>query len=87
MSIVLAHCEFEAWFLASARSLADVASCHWISMVQTQPSLAATFDLVAAGRAPSFDKFCRELVRILDVARPDRGSGGTPRRTPLAPPP
>jgi hypothetical protein len=96
MSIVLAHCEFEAWFLASASSLrgccelpldldgpenpeAVQGAKEWLedrmpkgrvySPSRDQPSLATSFDLAAARRAPSFDKFYRELVRILDLAR------------------
>lgn len=91
ISLVLAHQEFEAWFLAAASSLKgqrglrediedhpspeSVRGCkEWLEtwMPQTtrysetvdQPAFSALFDLRRARRAPSFDKFCREIEEI-----------------------
>jgi hypothetical protein len=91
IGIVLAHCEWENWYLAAAESLAgrrelraDIASPEhpesirgakeWLSKrmqpgrayspTADQAALAASLDLNAARRAPSFDKFYREVVRL-----------------------
>ena len=91
ISLVLAHQEFEAWFLAAASSLKgmrglreeiedhpspeSVRGCkEWLeawmpqnrkySETIDQPALAATFDLLLARKAPSFDKFYREVEQI-----------------------
>jgi len=91
ISVVLAHREYEAWFLASASSLrgvhrlsADipdhanpesVRNCKdelkkWLPPASTysptadQAALTAKFDLSLARRAPSFDKFWREVEGI-----------------------
>ncbi len=98
VALVLAKCEFEAWFLAAADSLrgkrglpADLApppdpegvrgAKEWLashmprgqrySETLDQPALAAVFDLdCARRRSASFDKFCRELGRLLgELAR------------------
>jgi hypothetical protein len=93
ISVVLAKQEFEAWFLASARSLrglrglaSDLApppdpesirgAKEWLTARMTsgrgytetldQPALAASFDLLQARTAPSFDKFFRDVVAILE---------------------
>jgi hypothetical protein len=92
IGIVLAHCEWENWYLAAAESLAgrrelrpDLTSPEhpesirgakeWLtrhmqagraySPTADQAALAASLDLQAARRAPSFDKFYREVVRLL----------------------
>jgi Domain of unknown function (DUF4276) len=91
VSLVLAHQEFEAWFLAAASSLQggrglseeiedhdnpeSVHGCkEWLegwmrenrkySETIDQPALTATFDLRLARKAPSFDKFYREVEQI-----------------------
>ena len=91
ISLVLAHQEFEAWFLAAASSLKGMCglrqeiedhsnpeSIHgckeWLetwmpfsskySETVDQPALSAVFDLSLARKAPSFDKFCREVEQI-----------------------
>ncbi|GII85710.1 hypothetical protein Ssi03_37000 [Sphaerisporangium siamense] len=93
MSVVLAHREFEAWFLAAAaslsghRALADPlepptapeeirGAKEWLSARKTdgtpyrptvdQASLADAFDMDQARKlAPSFDKFWRDVERLL----------------------
>ncbi|WP_369407196.1 DUF4276 family protein [Microtetraspora malaysiensis] len=93
ISVVLAHREFEAWFLAAAsslsgrRGLADPlrppqdpeairGAKEWLSARKTdgtrykptvdQAPLADAFDLGQARKnAPSFDKFCRDVERLL----------------------
>jgi hypothetical protein len=92
LGIVLAKEEYEAWFLASAESIAGkrglpenltpppdpeaiVGAKGWLdrqmpptrkySETLDQPKLTAIFDLDAALRAPSFDKFYREVERLL----------------------
>jgi len=97
LSAVLAKREFEAWFLASAKSLrgkgglpSDLNSPpdpeiirgakEWLSNkmgptrgyteTTDQPALTALFDMSAARRrAPSFDKFYRDVTRMLNVLR------------------
>lgn len=91
ITLVLAHHEFEAWFLASASSLAGrcrlsedirdhadqetVRDCkEWLeqwmpstsrySETADQPALTSVFDLAPARRAPSFDKFYREIETV-----------------------
>ena len=92
ISVVLAHHEFEAWFLASAASFRgirgfseaitdhhdpeSVSGCkEWLeawlpptskySETTDQVALAAVFNMAAAReRAPSFDKFWREIEII-----------------------
>jgi hypothetical protein len=91
IAIILAHCEWESWYLAAAESLAgrrglrpDITSPEhpetirgakeWLtrhmqsgkaySPIPDQAALAASLDLQAARRAPSFDKFYREVVRL-----------------------
>lgn len=110
-AVVLAHREFEAWFLGAASSLAsrrglrpDLAShpapesvrgCkEWMSEqmepgriyspVDDQPAFATTFDLEMARRScPSFDKFHRELLGLLDrLVGTDPGSGSAPSALP-----
>lgn len=90
--VVVAHREFEAWFLAAAESLrghrglpADLVgppypesiadAKRWLRErmppgrryreTADQPALAAIFDLQAARRAGSFDKFYREVERLV----------------------
>jgi Domain of unknown function (DUF4276) len=93
ISVVLANREYEAWFLASAPSIAgrrglgtglEVPSdpekprdCKgWLTdrridgnryrPTVDQAALTAIFDLrLALANAPSFDKFCREVERLL----------------------
>lgn len=92
IAVVIAKCEFEAWFLSAAESLrgyrglandlqspADPEAVRgakeWLSNRELsghryvpsldQPALAARFDLETARRADSFDKFYREVVRLL----------------------
>jgi hypothetical protein len=91
ISLVLAHQEFEAWFLAAASTLGlgsdiqdhpapeSVRDCKgWLrteapvgrySPSVDQVKLAAVFDFLRARRAPSFDKFCREVEEICRQAR------------------
>lgn len=94
ISVVLAKREFEAWFLASARSLRGLRGLagdlepppdpetirgakEWLtarmpegrSYVETldQSALTASMDLLQAREAaPSFDKFFRDLVAIVE---------------------
>ncbi len=92
VAVVLANREFEAWFLASAPSLAGCRNLpdplvappdpegirgakEWLSArmvghpyktTADQPALAAVFDMKAARRnSPSFDKFWREVERLM----------------------
>ncbi|MEU8196609.1 DUF4276 family protein [Microbispora amethystogenes] len=93
ISVVLAHREFEAWFLAAAPSLAGHRGLadplepppdpeairgakEWLSARKIdgtpykptvdQAPLAGAFDLELARKAaPSFDKFCRDIERLL----------------------
>ncbi len=92
VAVVLAKCEFEAWFIAAAESLrgrrgldADLVAAvdpeaiqgakEWLSSrmqrgasyreTRDQAALATALDIVAARRAPSFDKFYREVERLL----------------------
>jgi hypothetical protein len=86
VSLVLAHQEFEAWFLAAASTLGlgsdvqdhaapeNIRDCKgWLqthaliwrySPSVDQVKLAAVFDFRRARRAPSFDKFYREVEEI-----------------------
>jgi hypothetical protein len=93
ISVVLAKREFEAWFLASARSLrglrglaSDLApppepesirgAKEWLTARMTtgrgytetldQSALTASLDLLQARAAPSFDKFFRDVVAIVE---------------------
>jgi hypothetical protein len=95
ISLVLAHQEFEAWFLAAASSLKGrrglageiedhpsretVRGCkEWLearmpptikySETVDQPAFSAVFDLQLARKAPSFDKFYREVELIFRQA-------------------
>lgn len=93
VSVVVAAKEFEAWFLAAARSIAGKRGLPfdlegppdpeavrdakgWLKARRTdgltysptidQPALAALFDLkLARANAPSFDKLCRDIERLL----------------------
>ncbi|GAA2870688.1 DUF4276 family protein [Streptosporangium fragile] len=93
ISVVLAHREFEAWFLAAAASLSGCRGLSdslvpppnpegirdakgWLSARKTdgtryketvdQAALAAVFDMEQARKAaPSFDKFWRDVERLL----------------------
>ncbi|MEV6983947.1 DUF4276 family protein [Sphaerisporangium sp. NPDC051017] len=93
ISVVVAHREFEAWFLAAAaslsgrRGLADPldppsdpesirGAKEWLSARKTngtpykptvdQAGLAEAFDMTQARKtAPSFDKFWRDIERLL----------------------
>ncbi|WP_327045613.1 DUF4276 family protein [Microbispora sp. NBC_01189] len=99
ISVVLAHREFEAWFLAAAESLSGCRGLAvplappanpegirdakgWLSVRQDlgktdgtryketvdQAALAALFDMEQARKAaPSFDKFWREVKRLLST--------------------
>ena len=96
VSVVMAHQEYEAWFLASASSLRGVRrlSAHitdhdnpesvqgckewlerWLppaskySETADQAALTSAFDMTLARRAPSFDKFWREVEGICRHAR------------------
>ncbi len=86
-SVVLAKREFEAWFIASAKSLGYSGATAqmpapesvrdakgWVAEhllnghydpVLDQPMLASRFNLQEAQSAPSFEKFCRDLRRII----------------------
>jgi len=91
ISLVLAHQEFEAWFLAAASGLKgrrglreeiedhtspeSVRGCkEWLeawmppmmkySETVDQPAFSIVFDLRLARKAPSFDKFYREVEEI-----------------------
>ncbi len=90
-AVVLAKMEYEAWFLASIKSLRgyrdvpadadppdDAESIRdakrWLgermkrpyAPVTDQPKFSARFDLdEARKKAPSFDKLCREVARLL----------------------
>lgn len=93
ISVVLAKREFEAWFLASAKSLRGLRGLagdlepppdpeairgtkEWLtarmesgrSYVETldQSALTASMDLRQARTAPSFDKFFRDVVAIIE---------------------
>lgn len=93
ISVVLAKREFEAWFLASAKSLRGLRGLpsdleppsdpesirgakEWLtarmtagrSYVETldQSALTASMDLLQARTAPSFDKFFRNVVAIVE---------------------
>ncbi|MEO3855758.1 DUF4276 family protein [Acrocarpospora sp. B8E8] len=94
ISVVLAHREFEAWFLAAATSLSGCRGLadplqppdnpegiqgakEWLTARKVdgtpyketadQAALAGTFDLVEARKAaPSFDKFCRDVERLIE---------------------
>jgi len=93
ISVVLAKREFEAWFLASARSLRGLRGLspdlesppdpesirgtkEWLTARMTtgrpytetldQSALAASLDLRQARTAPSFDKFFRDVVAIIE---------------------
>jgi hypothetical protein len=95
IAVVLAKREYEAWFLAAARSLgrklgrddlrppADPeavrdAKAHLVrhilgpgavySETVDQVRLTAALDLAEARAAPSFDKLCRDLCRLLGAA-------------------
>jgi hypothetical protein len=92
VSVVLAHREFEAWFLAAAESLrghrglsGDLTpppepesiqgAKEWLRKRMPlarkyretidQPALAAVMDLQMARRSKSFDKFYREVCRLI----------------------
>ncbi len=92
IGLVLAQCEFEAWFIAAAESLrdrqrlrADVEfpaspesirdAKRWIrenaprnryAETVDQPALTALFDVeMARTNSGSFDKFCREVERLV----------------------
>ncbi|WP_433509433.1 DUF4276 family protein [Nonomuraea sp. CA-143628] len=93
IAVVIAHKEFEAWFLAAAKSLSGRRGLidplepppdpegirdakGWLTAhkidgtsykeTADQAALAALFDLEQArGGAPSFDKFCRDVERLL----------------------
>ncbi|MDP9845492.1 DUF4276 family protein [Streptosporangium lutulentum] len=93
ISVVLAHREFEAWFLAAAASLSGCRGLadplnpppdpegirgakEWLSARKTdgtpykptvdQAGLASAFDMEQARKAaPSFDKFWRDIERLL----------------------
>jgi hypothetical protein len=91
VAVVLAHHEWESWYLGAAESLRacrglagnlispnDPESVQgakeWLtrhmppgraySPIADQAALAAKLDLEAAKRAPSFDKFYREVLRL-----------------------
>ena len=90
VSVVLAHQEYEAWFLAAATSLAGIGSLpenlephanpenksgakEWLNSRMTdkysptrhQPAFTKVFDLkTARANADSFDKCCRDIVRL-----------------------
>jgi len=93
ISVVLAKREFEAWFLASARSLRGLRGLasdlepppdpesirgakEWLAARMTsgrgytetldQSALTASLDLLQARTAPSFDKFFRDVVAIVE---------------------
>jgi hypothetical protein len=93
ISVVLAKREFEAWFLASAKSLRGLRGLasdlepppdpeairgtkEWLtarmesgrSYVETldQSALTASMDLRQARTAPSFDKFFRDVMAIIE---------------------
>jgi hypothetical protein len=93
VSVVLAKREFEAWFLASARSLRGLRGLasdlvpppdpesirgakEWLTARMTrgrgytetldQSALTASMDLSQARTAPSFDKFFRDVVAIVE---------------------
>lgn len=100
ISVVLAKREFEAWFIASAESVAgrcglpahlqapgnpeDIRGAkEWLTQQMTggraysptvdQPALAKLFDLSRARHADSFEKFHRDVHRILSdplIVRP-----------------
>jgi hypothetical protein len=94
IGVVLAKCEFEAWFLAAAISLRGTGGLNQdfsppptpeairgakeqlqmnmarsYSEVLDQPRFTAKFDLDAARAAPSFDKCCREIRRLIELLR------------------
>jgi hypothetical protein len=91
VAVVLAHHEWESWYLSAAKSLSACRGLHdgltsphdpesiqgakeWLtrhmqpgraySPTADQAALASSLDLQAARRAPSFDKFYREVVRL-----------------------
>lgn len=90
--VVLAKTEFEAWFLAAAKSIAGYRGIDrattapldpesimdakgWLSdrmppgrsyrETLDQPALTSIFDMVAARKAPSFDKMWRDVSSLL----------------------
>ena len=91
ISVVLAHHEFENWFIASADSLRgdkglqqapevddpesirgakewlrhNMPLLHPYAETDDQPAFSQALDLSRARRAPSFDKFYREVVSLL----------------------
>lgn len=96
LAVVLAKCEYEAWFLAAAASLSghrglrpdltppsDPESVQdakaWLtrSMQRGQPysptvhqaSFSQVMSLEQARNAPSFDKLCRDVHRLIDAMR------------------
>jgi len=84
VGVVLAHREFECWFIAAAESApSDPESIRgakeWLrrnllqrkySETVDQRELADKLDLIAARRAPSFDKLYREIERFCSLAIP-----------------
>jgi len=106
IGVVLAKCEFEAWFLAAAESLRGRRGLRtdlvrpvdpeairdakgWIRdrmpdgrkyrETLDQPAFSAVFDLSAARSSDSFDKYYREVVRLIGLSR-DRTAAAS--RTP-----
>lgn len=80
IGVVVAKCELEAWFLAALPDQdrpvdpeAVLGAKEWLAArtgpykpTANQAERAATFDLELARRhAPSFDKLCRELTRLV----------------------
>jgi hypothetical protein len=93
LAVVIAKCEYEAWFLAAAQSLrghhglrpdllpqVDPEAVRdakgWLTdnMQRAKPysptthqvSFSQQMDLEQARRAPSFDKLCRDVRRLVD---------------------
>jgi hypothetical protein len=100
ISVIVAKCEFEAWFLAAAESLRghrglpeslappanpEIVSGakEWLarqmppgqpySPTRHQASFSQVMSLEQARRAPSFEKLCREVHRLVEALRPLEG--------------